>query len=55
MSSRAGRATIFASKDSGSRSIHCGVATSNYAFIWGMCGENQEFDDMDNIDPRDLK
>lgn len=36
-------------------SIHCGVATSNYAFIWGMCGENQEFDDMDNIDPRDLK
>ena len=36
-------------------SIHCGVATSNYAFIWGMCGENQEFDDMDNIDPSDLR
>ena len=36
-------------------SIHCGVATGNYAFIWGMCGENQEFDDMDNIDPQDLK
>ena len=36
-------------------SIHTGVGTSNYTFIWGMCGENQEFDDMDNIDPMDLR
>ncbi len=36
-------------------SIHTGVGTSNYTFIWGMCGENQEFDDMDNLNPLDLK
>lgn len=36
-------------------SIHTGVGTSNYTFIWGMCGENQEFDDMDNLKPTDLK
>ena len=36
-------------------SIHSGVGTSNYTFIWGMCGENQEFDDMDNIKIKDLK
>lgn len=36
-------------------SIHSGVATCNYIFIWGMCGENQTFTDMDNIDNKDLK
>ena len=36
-------------------SIHSGVGTSNYSFIWAMCGENQEFDDMDNIENIDLK
>ncbi|GHU69374.1 4-deoxy-L-threo-5-hexosulose-uronate ketol-isomerase [Clostridia bacterium] len=36
-------------------SIHTGVGTSNYTFIWGMCGENQEFDDMDAINTLDLR
>ena len=36
-------------------SIHSGVGTGNYTFIWGMCGENQTFDDMDGIAMMDLK
>ena len=36
-------------------SIHSGVGTRNYSFIWAMCGENQEFTDMDGIETRDLR
>ena len=36
-------------------SIHCGCGSSNYTFIWGMVGENQDFDDMDNIEMKDLR
>ena len=36
-------------------SIHSGVATRNYIFIWGMCGENQTFTDMDHVANKDLK
>ena len=36
-------------------SIHCGFATRSYAFIWGMCGENQTFDDMDVCDLKTFK
>lgn len=36
-------------------SIHSGVGTKAYAFIWAMCGENQAFGDMDFVDMRDLR
>ena len=36
-------------------SIHSGAGTAAYTFIWAMGGENQAFDDMDNIKTTDLR
>jgi 4-deoxy-L-threo-5-hexosulose-uronate ketol-isomerase len=30
-------------------SIHSGVGSANYRFVWGMAGENQTFSDMDGV------
>ncbi len=36
-------------------SVHFGAGTANYGFIWGMAGENKEFNDMDPAALLDLK
>ena len=35
-------------------SLHAGVGTAAYSFVWAMAGENQAFDDMDPAPVTDL-
>ena len=36
-------------------SVHSGVGSGSYAFVWAMGGENQAFDDMDKVDQTTLR
>jgi 4-deoxy-L-threo-5-hexosulose-uronate ketol-isomerase len=36
-------------------SVHCGVGTASYSFVWAMAGENRSFDDMDGFAIADMR
>ncbi|MGO1383439.1 MAG: 5-dehydro-4-deoxy-D-glucuronate isomerase [Arachnia sp.] len=36
-------------------SVHSGVGTASYSFVWAMAGENQSFDDMDGFAVADMR
>lgn len=36
-------------------SIHCGSGTTNYSFVWGMAGENLDYNDMDKYQASELR
>lgn len=36
-------------------SVHAGSGSRAYTFIWGMAGENQDFDDMDAVAMEDIR
>lgn len=36
-------------------SVHSGVGTSAYSFVWAMAGENQAFDDMDTFPVKEMR
>lgn len=33
-------------------SVHSGEGSKHYGFVWGMGGENQDYSDMDPVDPK---
>ena len=33
-------------------SVHSGEGSTHYGFVWGMGGENQDYSDMDPVDPK---
>ena len=36
-------------------SVHSGVGSASYSFVWAMAGENQSFDDMDGFAISDMR
>jgi 4-deoxy-L-threo-5-hexosulose-uronate ketol-isomerase len=36
-------------------SVHAGVGTASYSFVWAMAGENKAFDDMDAVTATQLR